>query len=111
MGTLTPVTASRQANAVSFQAADPLGDQFANSGKELLVVRHKNAAGSQVTLTVVTQMQVDGLDVADRQIVIQPGEEHLLGPWTPSVYNDPDGNVSLSYSSAADIELLLIKPT
>lgn len=111
MATLSAVTPSgRQAGAFTFTAADSLGDDFVNNESELLLVRHTNGAGSSVTLTVTSTMQVDGEDVPDKQITIGPGENHLLGPFPRNIYNDAEGVVALSWSDATDIEVALIKP-
>ncbi|MFO7958998.1 MAG: hypothetical protein R6X33_18080 [Candidatus Brocadiia bacterium] len=111
MATLSAVSPSgRQAGAFTFTAADPLGDDFVNNESELLLVRHTNGAGSSVTLTVTSTMQVDGEDVPDKQISIGPGENHLLGPFPRNIYNDVEGKVALSWSDATDIEVALIKP-
>jgi len=40
MATLTPATAARSANPITFTGASPGGDEFANGGTELLLVRH-----------------------------------------------------------------------
>ncbi len=101
--------AERLANAITFAAADALGDSFANSGREAILIRHDNAVGTAVTLTIATPLTIDGLSVADASIVIGPGETHLLGPWPASTYNDSQKQVALSYSSATDISIAIVK--
>lgn len=108
MATVTPVTKSRSANAVAFAAASVGGDEFANTGKELLLVRHTNSGGAAVTLTIASQAAPDGLAVADKTVDIDPGEDHVLGPWPTSIYNDADGNVQLTWSAVTDIEIAVV---
>lgn len=108
MATLTPVSKSRAANPITFVAASGGGDKFANDGARQLIVRHTNGAGSSVTLTVTTPATTDGLAVADRAIVIAPGETHVLGPWPKSVYDDSNGDVALSWSATTDIDMAVI---
>jgi len=108
MATLTPASAARSANPITFTGASPGGDEFANTGKELLFVRHTNAGGVGVTLTITSQATVDGLAVADRTVAIDPGETHVLGPWPKAAYNDASGNVALSWSATTDIEVAVI---
>jgi len=110
MAELTPISPKRAANAFAFSAAEAGGDSFPNTGKELVLVRHTNGAGSDVTLTITTTQQVDGEDVADKQVTIGAGTNHLLGPFPRSIYNDGDGKVSLAWSDATDIELAVIQP-
>lgn len=109
MATITPKVSARAANALTWSAAEAGGDEFANTGKELLLVT--NGAGSPVTLTVSTSQTVDGLAVADKAIPIPAGETHVLGPWNKSLYNDVDGNVQLAWSSHTDVELAVISPS
>jgi len=111
MAQLVIVNAQRQANAYTPTMADAAGDTFANTGAQLLLVEHTNQAGSAVTLTIATTLTIDGEAVNDKQIVIAPGEKHLLGPFPPNVYNDANGNVVLSYSSATDIDVTVIQPS
>lgn len=108
MATITKTDRSRAANPISFAAASGGGDEFVNTGSEILFVSHTNGAGSAVTLTIVTQATVDGLAVADRTVVIDPGEFHPLGPFDTKQYNDANGKVQLTWSSATDIEIAVL---
>lgn len=109
MATLTPVSPARAPNELAGQAASAGGDQWANSGKELLVVEHTNGAGSEVTLTVTTVVTIDGEAVADKEIAIPAGTRHLLGPFPPNIYNDGEGNASVACDDETDIEVALIQ--
>jgi len=111
MALQTPVPPLRLANILTFVAADVAGDEFVNTGKELILVQHTNGAGSSVTLTVTTSATVDGEAVADRVITIGPGETHLLGPWPQQWYNDANAKVQLAWSAVTDITLAVIKPS
>jgi len=108
MATVAPIARARTANPITFTAANGGGDTFANSGRELLLVRHTNGVGSAVTLTVATTETVDGLAVADLAVVIDPGETQVLGPFPKAIYDNSSGNVALSWSSATDIEVAVI---
>jgi len=48
--------------------------------------------------------------VADKQITIGAGTNHLLGPFPRAIYNDGDGKVALAWSDHTDIELAVIQP-
>lgn len=111
MATLSAVSPAKAANAFSFAAADSAGDTYKTTGKELVMLRHTNDAGSSVDVTIVTTYVVDGESVDDKVITVAPGENHLLGPFGTKVYGDPDDMVSITYSAAADIELAVIKPS
>ncbi len=70
--------------------------QFANDGKTFIHV--KNGGGSPDTVTIVSQNSEDGLAVADRTVVVPAGEERMIGPLLPHVYNDGDGLVNFTHS-------------
>jgi len=108
MSTITKLARSRAANPATFAAAAGGGDEFVNTGKELLLVNHTNGGGSAVTLTITTSATVDGLAVADRTVSIGAGEFHVLGPFETSQYNDANGKVQLGWSSATDIEVAVV---
>ena len=109
MADLSALQAQRVPNSIAFVAADPAGDTFTNSGREAILIRHDNALGASVTLTIATPLTIDGLAVADASVVIGPGETHLLGPWPASTYNDSQKKVALSYSDATDISIAIVK--
>jgi len=111
MATLTAVSPARSANALAGEAASAGGDEFANTGKHLLVIEHTNGGGADATLTITTQMTVDGEAVADKEIAIVKGTRYLIGPFPTGIYNDGDGMVQLTYSSESDLELSVVLPS
>lgn len=107
MATIAAQSASSVGAVLAFSAAAALGDKFANTGKELLLVR--NASGSSVTLTVVTPKTVDGnLAVADRTLAIAAGGTAAIGPFNSGVYNDTDGFVGISYSLETSVTVAVV---
>lgn len=70
--------------------------QFRNDGRMYLHVI--NGGSSPDTVTIAAQPSVDGLDVPDRTVSVPAGEERLIGPLLPDVYNDSDGLVNVSHS-------------
>jgi hypothetical protein len=109
MAQLSTAVSARAANPFSFSAADPARDTFQTSGREMVLVRHVNDAGTSVDLTVVTTAVVDGESVQDKVITIASGENHLLGPFNRKVYGDPDDKVTIQYSDATDIEVAVLR--
>lgn len=107
MATIGQQTPAREATAITFSAAAGGGDKFENSGRDYLIVR--NASGAPVNLTIVTPATTDGLAIADRVVAIGDGETHVLGPWQRDLYNDGDGFVNLTWSSAAGMTLAVIR--
>jgi len=108
MATLTVQTPLRADNQTEPEACANGGDDFVNTGKELLVF--KNGSGSQMTLTIATQQTVDGEAVADKTIDVPAGETQLFGPWPTSIYNDSNAKVQLTYSDETSCTVLVIQP-
>jgi hypothetical protein len=76
------------------------GDSFANDGRTVLYI--KNAAGSPMTLTIDAQ-SVDGVPLVDPTVVVGAGAEKIVGPFLPRFFNDANGRVKLTYSSATSV--------
>jgi len=106
MATLTAVAPDRDVNEFALVAAAELGDEFANDGKQLVVVANGSVAAVEVTFT--TQKTVDGEAVDDKVIDVPAGEQHLLGPFSTHVYNDGDGMVQVGYESHTDVTVGVI---
>jgi hypothetical protein len=57
-----------------------------------------NETGDVATVTFVTPKTVDGLAIADRAVAITDAEERMIGPFPPTIYNDADRMVQVTYS-------------
>lgn len=60
------------------------GNTFANSGKEILIVN--NGSGSQITLTILVEKEVEGLVVPDRTLAIAATSIGVIAECDPAVY-------------------------
>ena len=74
-----------------------------NDGKTVLRLRGGAAAA---TMTVVSVLVFDGLDVADRTVAVPMGETRVVGPFRTDVYNSADRTVQFTFA-AADTTLVL----
>lgn len=101
MATLTVQEISRSAITPSYGAAAGGGDQFPNDGRTYLHI--KNGGGSSITLTIATQLTVDGKAVADDAITVTNAQERVVGPFPPGIYNDANGMVQLTYSGVTSV--------
>ncbi len=108
---ITAVAPARTANEFAGQAAVSGGNYFANTGEQLLVIEHTNAEGADITLTVVTQVEIDGEVVAGKEIPITKGKRYLIGFFPTAWYNDGDGYVQLTYTSHTDVKVGVITLT
>lgn len=82
------------------------GNKFQNDGRMFLLV--KNGAGAPITVTIQTPTTVDGLAVADQTIVVTNGEQRMIGPFPPNLYNT-DGFVYVDYSSGTTVTAAVLR--
>lgn len=75
-----------------------------NDGKMMLNV--KNAGGSNCNVTIVTQNQVGGNAISDRVVAVSNGAEAFIGPFPPSIYNDGNGDIDVSFSFITSVTFL-----
>jgi hypothetical protein len=87
-----------------------LADEFANTGKELLVI--DNVAGIvPCVVSIESSVTVDGQAVADRVVTVPTGEVMVIGPFNPGIYNDADGLVQISYDQVTDVYVAVLQVT
>lgn len=119
MAALTINSLSKNGNSatgllLSGAAASAGGDTISNQdGKALLWVN--NGGGSPITLTVTvqnaSQFTASGSPVTATSIAytITNGTSRMLGPWDPSIYNDGNQNIAITYSAVTSVTVLAIK--
>jgi hypothetical protein len=107
MALLTKQTSKRTANDLTWAAAtSSLGDTFANSGRECLLVN--NGGGASIDVTVDTPATADGLAIESKVIAVGAGKIAMLGPWPKATYNDGDGLVKATCSSVSSVTLAVV---
>jgi hypothetical protein len=66
------------------------GNRFKNSGREFILV--KNGGGvNPVVVTIPTPQTIKGLTIQDPTVSVAIGVEKIIGPFPPSLYNNPAG--------------------
>lgn len=101
MAVLTVQEVSIDGITPSYAAAAAGGDEFPNTGREILHV--KNGSAGSITVTITTPQEIDGVAIADPAVVIVAGAEAVIGPFQPRIFNASDGNVDVGYSAAASV--------
>lgn len=96
-------------DAATAVAAAGGGDSFVNTGKEFLLI--KNGSGGSITVTFVTQIQVDGQAVGDLAVAIAAGVTKLIGPFPKGYYNDGTDEVQVTYSGVTSLTVLPLRLT
>jgi hypothetical protein len=112
MAQLTPVIVTNQGVNPAPVAAAAGGDKFKNTGRQY--VRIRNSSGSNAyTVTFVTAGTVKGIAIADVAVSVPAGvgTTRVVGPFDEGVFNDSNGDVSITYSGSAPATDLLVDVT
>ena len=70
--------------------------KFRNDGRLFLYVT--NGGGSDCDVTISTPGSEGGNAIADRVVVVTAGEDRMIGPFQPRLFNDPDGDIDVTFS-------------
>jgi hypothetical protein len=107
MATLTAIAAARTGVTLSPVAAAGGGDQFLNTGREVLYV--KNGSGGSITLTLAPAGTPNGLALATYTVTIAAGAERIIGPFDTSLFNNASGMVTITYSGVTTLTVAVIR--
>lgn len=91
----------------TFTAADAAGDQFINTGGTFLFVTNASAAAIDVTIDSIEPCN-QGFD-HDMTVSVPAGETSQLGPFSYNRFNDSNGHVNVSYSTAVGLSVAVVK--
>lgn len=107
MATLSVQNISRSGMTLSTGAAAGGGDEFPNDGRTFIYVN--NGGGGSITVTTVTQQTVDGKAVADDSISVPNAQARYIGPFPPSIYNDVNDRVQVTYSGVTSVTVAAVR--
>lgn len=82
------------------------GDQFLNTGREILYLKNTNAVTRTVTIT--SHASIQGLGLDNVGFTIAQNEEKLIGPFDPRLFNDGNGLVAITVTGAG-VNVTVIK--
>ncbi len=109
MATLTSTQIDRTGAVLALTEAASGGDVFQNTGHEFVQVANGNAGATRTVTFAITKL-VDGVTPAGKAVTIPLSTTELIGPFPTEIYNNSDGNVSITYSdSAADVTLQVLR--
>jgi hypothetical protein len=106
MTELTVQNVTRAGLEAAYDAAASGGDEFDNDGKTMLHV--KNGATACV-VTIDIAKTVDGQAVTDPTVTVPESEDRFIGPFPPSIYNDADGHVNVSYDDESNVTVAALR--
>ena len=90
----------------AFTPAQVEGHYFANNGSTFLQVA--NGSGVSINVTAISQLTLEGLAVADSIVAVGAGVTKLIGPFNPQIFNDQDGNVTVTFSAVTTVTCSII---
>jgi hypothetical protein len=107
MATLTVQAITLAGTTPSYTGAGTSGDEFTNpDGKAFLHV--KNGGGSQITVTINSQVPCNYGHDHDITVQVSAGGEKLIGPFGPGRFNDTSGKVQVTYSSTTSVTVAVL---
>jgi len=112
MAVLTPQTLSLSGVAPTYNAANSGGDSFPNNGKTYAHI--KNAGGSSITVTFhavaasVSDTTFGDIAVSDTAVTVGANSEKIVGNFPLARFNNPSGQVDVSYSSATSVSIAVV---
>jgi len=90
----------------AFTPAQVEGHYFPNNGATFLLVT--NGSQSSINVTAVSALTVEGLAVADSVVAVGAGVTKLLGPFNPTIFNDENGNMTVTFSAVTSVTCSII---
>lgn len=88
-------------------AAAAGGDQWLNTGKEILVIKNADISSHNVKVTV--QATPDGKDVTERTITVGAGKTFATDVFPKNVYNDAGGYAQITYSAVTSVTIAVLR--
>lgn len=82
------------------------GHYYPNNGATFLLVT--NGSGAPIDVTAISQLTVEGLAVADSVVAVGAGVTKLIGPFNPTIFNDENGNMTVTFSAVTSVTCSII---
>ena len=91
-----------------FVAASVGGDEFTNTGKELIGIKTTTNACTVTIASTVTEAGA-GTVVQDDSVVVPTSAERWMGSYFTYAYNDTNNRVQLTYSDVTGVSVAVIE--
>jgi hypothetical protein len=114
MATLTVRDSSESGVTFTETAANSGGDEFVNSGRELLVVKNEHGSNSY-TVTITAQVTTledtthGTLTKSNTAKACAAGSVTVFGPFPTAAWNDANSKVQITYSAVDSLKVDVIK--
>ena len=104
---ITVQTISQAGISPTFAAATTDGDTFPNIPGTYVAI--DNAAASEVTVTFTAQTPCNQGYLHDLVVTVPAGKTVNIGPFPGGQFNDANGNVTMTYSSATSVTVAALR--
>ncbi len=114
MATLTVQTFDEAGQDLTKSGAAGGGDEFVNTGKEMLIIHNGDSSPVTVTITAQTtsfeNKEMGNAVKADQAVVVAASNGvAIMGPFSRRAFNDGDRKVQITYSGVTSLEVAVVK--
>lgn len=112
MATLVAQSIVEAGLEASYSAAAGAGDDFINTGREMIHIKNADASDTTITVTAqkssTTKKGFGAVAKSDSVVVVTAGEERFIGPFPTTAFNDGNGKAQVTYSSVTSLTLAIV---
>lgn len=101
-------TAGLNLTSLAVAADGALSDKWTNTGVEMVYVQ-VGSTGITLTLTYGTGGTIDGKVLPNYTFVLATTTNYMFGPFPTGLYNDGNGQVTISYTAVTNVKILVFK--
>lgn len=107
MATIAPQLITLEGLEPAYAAVAGGGDEVTNDGSVYIEIVNSHASNSYV-VTFVTPATVNGVAVDNPTVTVPGTERRKVGPFNPSLFNNANGRVAVTYAGTAPASDLTI---
>ena len=111
MATLTVVSSSEAGVATADTSAASDGDEFLNTGSEVLIAVNSHGSDNDINITIAAQTTsfddpvLGTLTKANQVVAVNEGVTKVIGPFPVAAFNDANGKVQITYSGVTSLKV------
>ena len=111
MATLTVAQSSEAGVATGDTSANSGGDEFVNTGNEVIIAVNSHGSDNDINITITAQTTsftdpvLGTLTKANQVVACNEGVTKMIGPFPPAAFNDSNGKVQITYSAVTSLKV------
>ena len=115
MATLTVATAAEAGVATADASATSDGDEFVNTGREVLIAVNSHGSDNDINITITAQNTsfedpvLGTLTKANQVVACNEGVTKIIGPFPTAAFNDANGKVQITYSAVTSLKVGVVQ--